>query len=53
MSNKILVFTRSKNLISLSCVIGFKIALNDFARSQRDRDRLDRATLTGLTMLVI
>ena len=43
-----MIFAGSGNEHYLDYVIDFAIALEDFARSLRDRDRHDRAILTGL-----
>ena len=45
-----ILFTQSKICHSLHHVIDFTITLENFARSLRDRDRLNRATLTGLDL---
>ena len=45
-----ILFTRSKICYCLLCVIDFTITLEAFTRLLRDRDGLDRASLTGLTL---
>ena len=47
------LFMGSRICYCLLCVIDFTITLENFARSLRNRDRLDRATLTGLELIKI
>lgn len=44
-------FHACKNRLPIHCVICFKIALWHFARSLRDCDPLDHATVTGLRLM--